>query len=66
MSDRTDGYADAALAVARAEGQLGAIEDDLFRFTRTFEGNDSLPFETYRQRYLAPERLKSLPLQGPD
>ncbi|MBK5288760.1 MAG: ATP synthase F1 subunit delta [Acidimicrobiia bacterium] len=42
MSDRTDGYADAALAVARAEGQLGAIEDDLFRFTRTFEGNDSL------------------------
>ncbi len=30
------------------------------------EANDSLPFETYRQRYLAPERLKSLPLQGPD
>lgn len=42
MSDRTDGYADAALAVARAEGQLGAIEDDLFRFTRTFEGSDAL------------------------
>lgn len=42
MSDRTDAYADACLAVARAEGQLGAIEDDLFRFTRTFEGNDSL------------------------
>ena len=42
MSDRTDGYADAALAVARAEGQLEAIEDDLFRFTRTLEGNDSL------------------------
>ncbi len=42
MSSRTEGYADAALAVARAEGQLAAIEDDLFRFTRTFEGNDSL------------------------
>lgn len=42
MTSRTDGYADAALAVARAEGQLEAIEDDLFRFTRTFEGNDSL------------------------
>ena len=30
------------LAVARAEGQLGAIEDDLFRFSRTLEGNDAL------------------------
>lgn len=42
MTSRTDGYADAALAVARAEGQLEAIEDDLFRFARTIEGSDSL------------------------
>ena len=42
MSERTDAYADAVLSVARAEGQLGAIEDDLFRFSRTLEGNDAL------------------------
>ena len=41
-SARAEGYADAALAVARAEGQLDAIEDDLFRFARTFEGSDDL------------------------
>ena len=42
MSDRTEAYAEACLAVARAEGQLDAIEDDLFRFSRTLEGNDAL------------------------
>ena len=42
MSERTEAYADACLAVARAEGQLDAIEDDLFRFSRTLEGNDAL------------------------
>jgi F-type H+-transporting ATPase subunit delta len=42
MTQRTDAYADAVLAVARAEGQLVAIEDDLFRFSRTLEGNDAL------------------------
>ena len=42
MSDRVDAYADALLAVAKAEGVLGAVEDDLFRFARTFEGSDEL------------------------
>ena len=42
MSERSEGYADAALAIARAEGQLGAIEDDLFRFARTIEGSEDL------------------------
>ena len=41
-TDRADAYADACLAVARAEGQLGLIEDDLFRFARTIEGSDPL------------------------
>ena len=41
-SSRTEAYADACLAVARAEGQLGAIEDDLFRFARTLEGSEPL------------------------
>ncbi len=39
---RSDAYADACLAIARAEDQLGAVEDDLFRFARTLEGNDAL------------------------
>jgi F-type H+-transporting ATPase subunit delta len=42
MSDRVDAYADALLAVAKAEGVLGAVEDDLFRFARTLEGSDEL------------------------
>lgn len=42
MTDRVDAYADALLAVAKAEGILGEIEDDLFRFARAFEGSDEL------------------------
>ena len=37
-----EAYANALLEVARAEGHLGEIEDDLFRFARTFEGHDEL------------------------
>ena len=39
---RTEAYADALFEVARAEGTLGEVEDELFRFARTFEGNDEL------------------------
>jgi F-type H+-transporting ATPase subunit delta len=41
-SDRVEAYARAALEVARAEGMLGEVEDDLFRFARVFEGTDDL------------------------
>jgi F-type H+-transporting ATPase subunit delta len=41
-SDRVEAYARAALEVARAEGMLGEVEDDLFRFARVFEGSDDL------------------------
>ena len=41
-SPRVEGYALALLEVSRAEGQLGEIEDELFRFARTFEGSDEL------------------------
>jgi F-type H+-transporting ATPase subunit delta len=41
-SDRVEAYARAALEVARAEGMLGEVEDDLFRFARVFEGSDEL------------------------
>lgn len=40
--DKVEAYAQAMLEVARAEGHLAAVEDDLFRFARTFEANDSL------------------------
>ncbi len=40
--DRTEAYAKALLEVARAEGMLGEVEDDLFRFARVFEGTDDL------------------------
>ncbi len=38
----TEAYAKAIFEIARSGGQLGAIEDDLFRFARTFEGSDDL------------------------
>jgi F-type H+-transporting ATPase subunit delta len=41
-SPRVEAYANALLEVSRAEGQLGEIEDELFRFARTFEGSDEL------------------------
>ena len=42
MSERAEAYASALLAVARAEGNLAEVEDELFRFARTFEGSDEL------------------------
>ena len=42
MADRIDGYADALFAIAEAEGALGTVEEELFRFARTFEGSDEL------------------------
>lgn len=39
---RTEAYAQAMLEVAHAEDHLGAVEDDLFRLARTFEGSDDL------------------------
>lgn len=39
---RASGYANALFAVARAEGSLESVEDELFRIARTIEGNDQL------------------------
>lgn len=39
---QVEAYAKAMLEVGRASGQLAGIEDDLFRFARTFEGSDEL------------------------
>ena len=44
MSERSriEAYADAMLEIARVEGHLADVEDELFRFARTFEANDEL------------------------
>jgi F-type H+-transporting ATPase subunit delta len=39
---RVDGYANALFEIARVEGSLNEVEDELFRFARTLESNDSL------------------------
>lgn len=41
-TDRIEGYATALFEVASAEGTLGEVEDELFRFARTLEGNEEL------------------------
>ena len=40
--ERTHAYAEALLAVARSEGSLADVEDELFRFARVLESNDEL------------------------
>lgn len=43
MSDnRIDGYARALFEIARAEGTIDEVEDELFRFARSYESSDSL------------------------
>lgn len=41
-NDRTTAYAEAFFAVARAEGHLAVIEDELFRVAQVVRGNDEL------------------------
>ena len=42
MADLTDAYAEALFEIARAEGNLDRVEDELFRFARTLEASDEL------------------------
>ena len=42
MADRIDGYVEALFSIARAEGALNDVEDELFRFARTLESSDEL------------------------
>ena len=41
-NDRVDGYAAALVEVARAEGSLPQVENELFSLARAFESNDEL------------------------
>ncbi len=40
--DRIDGYARGLFELARAEGTLDEVEDELFRFARSYESSDEL------------------------
>jgi F-type H+-transporting ATPase subunit delta len=40
--DRTLAYAEALFSVARAEGTLGEVEEELFRFSQTLQNSDEL------------------------
>jgi F-type H+-transporting ATPase subunit delta len=42
VNDRVEAYANAFLEVARAEGYLADVEDELYRFARAFESFDEL------------------------
>ncbi|CAB4818579.1 MAG: ATP synthase F1 subunit delta [Actinomycetota bacterium] len=43
MTDqRIDGYARALFEIARAEGTLDTVEDELYRFARALEGSEAL------------------------
>ena len=39
---RIEGYARGLFEIARAEGTLDEVEDELFRFARSYESNDQL------------------------
>lgn len=41
-ADRIDAYSTALFEVAKAEGSLAQVEDELFSVARTFESNDEL------------------------
>lgn len=42
IDDRIDGYARGLFELARAEGTLDEVEDELFRFARSYESSDQL------------------------
>jgi F-type H+-transporting ATPase subunit delta len=42
MADRIDGYAEGIFDIARAEGALDTVENELFQFSQLFQGNEQL------------------------
>jgi len=60
MSDqRIEGYARGLFEIARAEGKLDEVEDELFRFARSLEGNEQLR-STLSNELLPAERRQSI------
>jgi F-type H+-transporting ATPase subunit delta len=59
MDERIDGYAAAILELAKAEGELARIGDELFRIARAFESSNELR-EALTDPRLPTERKKSV------
>jgi F-type H+-transporting ATPase subunit delta len=59
MTDRVDAYASAIFEVAKAEGSLDEVADELFRFARIFEANDELR-NALTDQALPPERRQAI------
>ena len=50
MSDnRIEGYARGLFEIARAEGTLDEVEDELFRFARSYESSDAAAQRAHRR-----------------
>jgi F-type H+-transporting ATPase subunit delta len=56
---RIEGYARALFEVARAEGTLDEVEDELFRFARSYESNDELR-RALSDEDVAPDRRRAI------
>jgi len=56
MSDRVSYYADAMLSVARGEGNIGGISNEMFTVARAVESNDDLRSTLVDQRIPADRR----------
>jgi F-type H+-transporting ATPase subunit delta len=59
VTDRVDAYAAAIFEVAKAEGNLDEVADELFRFARIFESNDELR-KALTDQALPPERRQAI------
>jgi F-type H+-transporting ATPase subunit delta len=58
MSDaRIEGYARGLFEIARAEGTLDEVEDELFRFARSYESSDALRSTLTDEQIPAAQRL---------
>ncbi|MCB1256616.1 MAG: ATP synthase F1 subunit delta [Microthrixaceae bacterium] len=59
MNNTVKAYAEAAFAIASAEGNLSEVEDELFRFGRILQSNDELR-ETLGNQRLPVERRQQI------
>lgn len=62
MTDTVDGYATAFLEVARAEGELERVSDELFLFARGLERADDL-YQTLTDQNLPAEKRQTIVLE---
>jgi len=59
VTARTDAYASALLEIAKAEGSLSRVEDELFKVARTLEGNEQL-LSTLTDKSIPVERRQGI------